>query len=152
PKLERVLGEARRISRPWLEFQALSHLAATGIARSPSTGERRAREALELARVHGWGESAGAVVTASVLLAGGLLWHAPPQDAETWLDRAERVLRQFAQHTQAVMVYALRALLEFAQGRDAEATAASRQTERLRGLLVTSPFLEMRAQAINLQV
>jgi LuxR family maltose regulon positive regulatory protein len=69
-----------------------------------------------------------------------------------WLDRAERVLRHFAEHTQAVMVYAVRALLEFARGRDAEALAASRQAERMEGLLVTSPFLEMRARAINLQV
>jgi LuxR family maltose regulon positive regulatory protein len=151
-KLDRVLAEARRIGRPWLELQALSHLAVTGIARSPAIGERRAREALELARVHGWDESAGVVVTASVLLARLLVWRARLQDAELWLNRAERVLGHFAEHTQAVMVYAVRALLEFARGRDAEAIAASRQAERMEGLLVTSPFLEMRARAINLQV
>jgi len=151
-KLEQVLAEARRIGRPWLELQALSHLAVTGTARSPAIGERRAREAVELARLHGWEESAGVVVTASVLLGGVLLWRARLEDAAVWLDRADRVLRHFAEHTQAVMVYALRALLEFAQGRTAEAMAASRQAERMEGLLVTSPFLETQARAINLEV
>jgi LuxR family maltose regulon positive regulatory protein len=151
-KLERVLADARRIRRPWLELQALSHLAATGLTRSSALGERRAREAIELARAHGWEESAGVVVTVYVLLGAVLLWRARLQDAEVWLDRAERVLGYFAEHTQAVMVYALRALLEFARGRDAEAMAASRQAERMEGLLVSSPFLETRARAIYLQV
>ena len=56
--LEQGLEEARRIGRPSLELQALSHLAILSIVRSPAIGEQRAREAIELARAHGWEETA----------------------------------------------------------------------------------------------
>jgi LuxR family transcriptional regulator, maltose regulon positive regulatory protein len=68
--LELGLEEARRIARPSLELQALSHLALLSLFRyqAMAIGEERAREAIELARAHGWEETASAVAAAYVAL------------------------------------------------------------------------------------
>ena len=151
--LEQGLEEARRIGRPMLELQALSHLAILGMLRSPAVGEQWAREAIELARAHGWEETAPAVATAYLALGAGVtLWRGQLAEAEGWLDRAELVLRRFAEPTTAMMLYTGRALLEFARGTHEAAITALRAVESIERGLTTRHVVATRAQALKLEI
>ncbi|MGH2860728.1 MAG: AAA family ATPase, partial [Solirubrobacteraceae bacterium] len=140
-RLEQGLEEARRIGQPWLELHALSHSAILSHARSEAIGEQRAREAIELARAHGWEETASAVATAYVTLASVTLWRGQLAEAEGWLERAELVLRRFAEPTTAIMLFALRLVLEFARGRHEDAMAAQRAIENIQRGFATRHML-----------
>ncbi len=150
--LEQGLEEARRISRPMLELQALANWALLSSFRSLATAEQRATEAIELARKHGWEEAAPAAATAYVVLGRATVWRGRLREAEPWLDLAERVLERDTQPTPALMLYAARGLLEFARGRHAEAAAAYRDAERMERLLVIPHMFTARVQALKLQM
>ena len=150
--LEQGLEETQRIGRPMLELQALSHLAILGLLRSPAVGAQRATEAIELARAHGWEETASAAASAYVALGGMTLWRGQLAEAEGWLDRAELVLRRFAEPTTAMMVYAARTMLESARGRHEAAMTAQRAAESIQRGFATRHVLATRAQARTLQV
>jgi LuxR family transcriptional regulator, maltose regulon positive regulatory protein len=150
--LERALAEARRINRPMLELQALAHLSLPSGFRSQATAEQRAVQAIELAKAHGWEETTAAVATAYIELSSVMLWRGRLEEAEQWLDRAERVGEQVTQPTAALMLHAGRGLLEAARGQHAQAAAAYREAERLEGLLVMPHMLATRLRALNLQM
>ena len=150
--LERVLAEAQRIGRPLLELQALSHAALLSSLRSQATGEERARQAIGLARKHGWEDTASGAAISYIVLGSATLWRGQLQEAAAWLERAERVRRPFAQPTAALMLHATQALLAFARGRHAEAIAAYRAVERIERLLVTPHIVGTRAQALHLEI
>jgi LuxR family transcriptional regulator, maltose regulon positive regulatory protein len=150
--LEDGLEEARRIGRPALELQALSYSALMGLVHSPTIGEQRARRAIELARAHGWEETAPSAATAYVALASASLWRGQLAEAERWLDRAEPLLQRFAEPTTAMMLYAERTALEFARGRHEHATAAQRAAEGIERGLATRHILAIRAQARKLEI
>ena len=150
--LEQGLEEARRIGRPMLELQALSHLALLGLLRSPAIGEQRAREAIELARAHGWEETASAAASAYLALGSVTLWRGQLAEAEGWLDRAELVLRRFAEPTTAMMLHADTGLLEFARGRHEDAMTAQRAAESIQRGFATRHILATRAQARTLEI
>jgi LuxR family maltose regulon positive regulatory protein len=150
--LEQGLEEARRIGRPMLELQALSHLALLGLLRDRAIGERRAREAIELGRAHGWEETGSALASAYLALGFVALYRGQLAEAEGWLDRAEPVLRRFAEPTTEMMLYAARALLEFARGRHEDAMTAQRAAEGIERGLATRHILAIRAQARTLEV
>ena len=150
--LERGLEEARRIGRPLLELQALSYSALLCVIRSPATAEQLARQAIELARKHGWEETASAAATAYVALGWAMLWRGRLSEAEDWLDRAEPVLKHVTQPTTALMLHATRALLESARGRHVEAAAAYRDAEQIEGLLVMPHMFATRVQALKLEM
>jgi LuxR family maltose regulon positive regulatory protein len=150
--LEQGLEEARRIGRPMLELQALSHLALLSLLRDRAIGERRAREAIELARAHGWEETGSALASAYLALGFVALYRGQLAEAERCLDHAEDVLRRFAEPTTEMMLYAARALLEFARGRPEEAMTAERAAERIERGLATRHILAVRAQARTLEV
>jgi LuxR family maltose regulon positive regulatory protein len=149
-RLEQALEEARRIGQPWLQLRALSHLAILGSVRSASIGEQRAREAIELARAHGWEETARAAATAYVAIANVTLWRGQLAEAEGWLDRAELVLRRSAEPTTAIMLYAGRAMLEFARDRHEEAMTAQRAVESIQRGFATRHIVARRAEALKL--
>ena len=152
--LELGLEEARRIARPMLELQALANWALLSSFRSLAlaTAEQRAMQAIELARKHGWEETAPAAATAYVVLGRATVWRGRLREAEPWLDLAERVLERDTQPTPALMLYATRALLEGVRGRRAEAAAAYRDAERMEGLLVMPHMFTARLQALKLQM
>ena len=52
--LEQGVALARRIGRPYLEFSGLAYLAEVEIYRSFARAAERSRQAIELARRHGW--------------------------------------------------------------------------------------------------
>jgi LuxR family maltose regulon positive regulatory protein len=150
--LERALAEARRTNRPMLELQALAHWSLPSGFRSQATAQRRAMEAIELAKAHGWEETTAAVATAYIELSSVMLWRGRLREAEQWLDRAERVGEQVTEPTAALMLHAGRGLLEAARGQHAQAAAAYREAERMEGLLVMPHMLATRLRALNLQM
>ena len=150
--LEQGLEEARRITRPMLELQALANWALlSSFHHSLATAEQCAAQAIELAREHGWEETAPAAATAYVVLGRAMVWRGRLREAEPWLDLAERVLERDTQPSPALMLYATRGLLAFARGRHAEAAAAYRDAERMEGLLVMPHMFTTRAQALKLE-
>jgi LuxR family transcriptional regulator, maltose regulon positive regulatory protein len=150
--LEQGLEEARRIGRPMLELQGRSHRAVLSVVRADAIGEQRAREAVELARAHGWEETASAAASAYVALGSATLWRGQLAEAEGWLDRAELVLGRFAEPTTALMIYAGRFGLEFARGRHEEAMTALRVVEGIQRGFATRHVLAMRVQARALEI
>jgi LuxR family maltose regulon positive regulatory protein len=150
--LEQALEDARRIGRPLLELQALSHLGILGSVRSVALGEQRAREAIELARAHGWEETAPFAATAYLTLGGAALWRGQFAEAEGWLDQAELVLRRFAEPTTAMMLHATRTVLEFARGRHEVAMTAQRAAESIQRGFATRHIFASPAQARTLEV
>ena len=149
--LEHGLEEARRISRPMLELHALAHRALLSVFRSQEPVEQRAMQAIDLARKHGWEETAPATAAAYVALGGAAAWQGRLGQAESWLDLAERVLGRDTQPT-AAMLHATRGLVAFARGQYAEAAAAYRDAERMETLLVMPHMFTMRAQALKLRM
>ncbi|HUA05815.1 MAG TPA: LuxR C-terminal-related transcriptional regulator [Solirubrobacteraceae bacterium] len=150
--LEHGLAEARQIGRPSLEIQALSDLALLSLLRARATGEDQARQAIELARAHGWEETLSALATAYLTLGDAALWRGQFAEAERWLERAELVLRRFAQPTTAMMLYAIRFLLEFGRGRLGDARTAARAFDGIERRLATQHILQTRAQALKLRL
>jgi LuxR family maltose regulon positive regulatory protein len=150
--LAQALAEARRIGRPMLELRALAYRGLQSSFRSLATAEQLAMQAIELAREHGWEETASAAAIAYVVLGGAKLWRAQLQEAERWLDRAEPVLEHATQPTAALMLYANRGLLECARGRRAEAVAAYQDAEVMERLLVMPHAFTTRVQAQRLEM
>ena len=104
-----------------------------------------AGEAVELAERHGWTDEP-AVGIAYMTLAAVLTWQGRPEEAEPWVQRAERTVRAEAEPAAALAVHYTRGLLELARGRDADALAAFRAAERLAGRLA-APHVPRHADA-----
>jgi len=94
----------------------------------------RGRQAVELADRHGWADEPTAGV-ASVIVAGVLTWQRRLEEAEPWMQRAERTLRAEAEPAVGLVVRTMRGLLELARGRDADALAAFQAADQLAGRL-----------------
>jgi LuxR family transcriptional regulator, maltose regulon positive regulatory protein len=140
PHLEQGVALARRVGRPHLEFTGLAHQAAVEIFRSFARAAERSRQAVELAERHGWTDEPDAGIAYQVL-GSALVSQGRPDEAEPWVQRAERTVRADAEPAAAVTVHYTRGLLELARGRDADALAAFRAAERLGGLLAAPHYL-----------
>jgi LuxR family maltose regulon positive regulatory protein len=136
--LEQAVALARRISRPSLEVSALGQLAMAGVFRSFTLTARRAMQAIELARRHGWSEDPF-VAVAYHALAAAALWQGRLDEAETWLEHAERLLPGEDRPARGLL-HATRGTLELARGREQAALASYQAAERL-GELVVTPWL-----------
>ena len=145
--LEQGVALARRIGRPYLEFTGLAHQAA--VDRSFERAAEHGTRAVELARRHGWNDEP-AVGIAYMMLGTVLAWQGRPEEAEPWVQRAERTVRAEAEPAAALAVHYTRGLLELVRGRDADALAALRAAERLAGLLAAPHVLVSRAPAFLL--
>jgi len=146
PHLEQGVALARRIGRPYLEFTGLTYQAAIEVSRSFTRGAERGRQAVELAERHGWTDEPAASI-AYQTLGGALTGQGRPEEAEPWVQRAERTVRPDAEPAAGVRVHSVRGLLELARGRDADALAAFRAAERLGGLLAAPHYLVTAARA-----
>jgi len=149
--LEQGVALARRIGRPFLEFSGLAHLAADEIWRSFAQAAERSRQAIELAERHGWTDEPPAG-TAYRTLAVALTWQGRPEEAEAWLQRAERIVTAEAEPAARLAVHYIRGRLELVRGRDADALAAFGAAERLTGRLAAPHLLVARARAMQLYV
>jgi LuxR family maltose regulon positive regulatory protein len=132
--LEQGVALARRIGRPYLEFTGLVYAANNELFRSFALAMEHSRQAAELAERHGWaGEPAAGL--ASLNVARVLIWQGRLEDAEPWMQRAERTLSAEAEPAVGLSIRSIRGLLELARGRDADALAALQAADRLAGRL-----------------
>ena len=138
--LEQGVALARRIGRPFLEFSGLAHQAVIETYRSFAQAAERSRQAIELARRHGWTDEPTAG-TAYVMLGAALAWQGRIEEAEPWVLRAERTVRAETELAAGVMVHHVRGVLELARGRYQDALPAFRAAERLAGNLAAPHLL-----------
>src|SRR5262249_49195691 len=110
----------------------LAYQAVSQIPRSFAQAAERGRQAIELARRHGWTDEVAAG-HAYAALATVLAWQGRLDEAAAWVQRAGRTIKSEAQPAAAMMVCYEHMVLELAHGRDADAVAAFRAAERLAG-------------------
>jgi len=132
PHLEQGVALTRRIGRPYLEFTGLAYQATVEFYRSFPRAAERSRQAIELAERHGWTDDPFAGI-AYMALGGVLAWQGRLDEAEAWVQRAERTVRAEADPAAALRVQYFRGMLELGRGRAADALAAFRSAERLAG-------------------
>ena len=145
--LEQGVALARRIGRPYLEFTGLAYQAAAESTGRSARAAERGRQAIELAERHGWTDEPAAGV-AYVILGAVLAWQGRPEEAEPWVQRAERALRAETEPAAVLGIRYVRGLLELARGRDADALAAFQAAERLAGRLAAPHLLVPRTRAL----
>jgi LuxR family maltose regulon positive regulatory protein len=127
--LEQARALARQIGRPYLEFASLVHWARIEIVRSFALVLEPSTQAIELARRHGWTDDPLAG-DAYLALGAALLWRGRLEEAEPWIQRAERTVKEEAEPTAALALHWARAQFELARGREKNALAAFRAAER----------------------
>jgi LuxR family maltose regulon positive regulatory protein len=149
PHLEQAAALARRIGRPYLEFSALAHQSAGEVTRSLPRAAELSGRAIDLAERHGWTDETAAGI-AYMALGSVLAWQGRLGEAEAWLQRAERTVRAEADPAVALAVRHIRAQLELARGREADALAAFRAAERLAGHLAAPNALAAPMRALLL--
>jgi LuxR family maltose regulon positive regulatory protein len=90
---EQALELSRLGGRPYLEVEALGHLALVDAQRrSFQQARERSLEALAIADAHGWGAGSVAAVPLA-MIASVDVWQGRFRDAEAWLERAETAMR-----------------------------------------------------------
>jgi LuxR family transcriptional regulator, maltose regulon positive regulatory protein len=139
--LEQGVALARRIGRPFLEFSGLAHQAVIETYRSLARAAERSGQAIELARRHGWTDEPTAG-TAYVTLGAVLAWQGRTEEAEPWIQRAERTVRAETEPAAGTLVHHVRGVLELVRGRYQDALAAFRAAVRLAGNLA-APHLNV---------
>jgi LuxR family maltose regulon positive regulatory protein len=137
--LEMGVALARRIGRPLLEFIGLACQTAAGFYQSFTRAAESGRQAVELARRHGWADEPVAGL-AYVILGAMPAWQMRLGEAESWIQRAERVLTAETEPAAVLGMHRARGALALARGRDADALAAFQAAERLGGRL-TAPHM-----------
>ena len=134
--LKQGVALARRIGRPYLEFTGLAHGAHGMLLFRPDASQAEwSRQAIELAERHGWGEEPLAGM-AYAQLGIVMLYQGRLDEAEPWLERAERTLRTEVEPAAGMSLRYARAVLELARGRYQEALAAFGGAEKLAATLV----------------
>ncbi|MES4886265.1 LuxR C-terminal-related transcriptional regulator [Streptomyces sp. NPDC000349] len=128
--LEQGVVLARRIGRPYLEFNGLVYQAALEFFRSAPLALEHSRQAAELAERHGWTE-APAFGLASTSVGTILAWQGRPEEAEPWMEQAERTLRVETEPADTLAIRSLRGVLALARGRDADALAAFQAADQI---------------------
>jgi LuxR family transcriptional regulator, maltose regulon positive regulatory protein len=128
--LEQGVALAGRIGRPHLEFTGLVSQANIEFFRSFAVSMEHSRQAAELAERHGWADEPTAGF-ASLTLGGMLTWQGRLDEAEPWIQHAERTLKAEAEPSGALGIRLARGLLELARGRDADALAAFQAADLL---------------------
>ena len=107
-------------------------------------------QAIELARRHGWTDDPLAG-DAYLALGTALVWRGRLEEAEPWIQRAERAVREEAEPSAAVALHYIRAQFELARGREKDALAAFRAAERQAERLVSPHPLTGQLRASRLQ-
>jgi LuxR family transcriptional regulator, maltose regulon positive regulatory protein len=148
--LEQGVALAHRIERPFLELTGLAHAANVANMRSYRLGAEYGRQAIEVARQHGWTDQpiAGIAYTA---LAAAALARGRLEDSDAYLVHAERTLHEQVEPAAGMLLHHVRGGLELARGRHQEALTALRSAQRLAGLLVTPHTLANAARRWLLQ-
>jgi LuxR family maltose regulon positive regulatory protein len=167
--LDQGVALARRIGRPYLEFTGLAHQAAIEIVRSFAGAVETGMQAVLLAQRHGWTDEPAAGM-ASTVVGTVLVWQGRLEEAELWVQRAERALRADAEPAEGLARSAsppsspstsrrrwsartrlIRGLLELGRGRDADALTALQSADRLAGRLAQPSHLVLPNRSLLVQ-
>src|SRR5262245_48600403 len=148
--LEQGVALARRIGRPYLEFTGLVYAAIIEFYGSASLAVEHGRQAAELTEQHGWTDEPGAGF-ASVIVGAVLVWQTRLEEAEPWIQRAERTLRAEAEPAVGLAIHHVRGWFELARGRDADALAAFQAADRLAGRLAKPNLMVLPNRAFLVQ-
>ena len=148
--LEQARALAQQIKRPYLEFASLVRSASAGLVRSFALVAEPSRQAIELARRHGWTDDPLAG-DAYLALGAALVWRGQLDEAEPWIQRAERAGRQRAEPGAGMALHYVRAQFELARGRDEDALAALQAAGRQAARLVAPHPLARRVRALELR-
>ncbi|MGH9108949.1 MAG: LuxR C-terminal-related transcriptional regulator [Acidimicrobiales bacterium] len=144
--LELAVERAHRNDRPYLEMVGLAHWAAAVLPRSYGLAAQCARQAIELAERHGWtGDPAFGI--ACLALGTVLTGQGRPEEAEAWVERAERRLRAESDPAAVLAARYVRGILEQALGHDILAVASFQAVQPLTGRLASPQYLAPRARA-----
>ena len=148
--LKRGVALAREIGRPYLEFTGLSHRAHGMLLFQPDTSQAESsQQAIELAERHGWGEEPLAGM-AYAQLGIVLLYQGRLDEAEPWLERAERTLRTEMEPATGMSLRYARAVIELARGRYQEALTAFGGAEKLATTVRPHPLVtSMRSRMLQ---
>jgi LuxR family maltose regulon positive regulatory protein len=148
--LDAGLALARQIGRPYLEFTGLAYLTDVESFRSVVGAVERARQVVELALQHGWADDPAAGL-ASLEIGSDLVHRGRLDEAEPWIQWAERTIRTDAEPAVAIAVRFMRGLLELSRGRDAEALAAFEAADRLAARLLQPSFMVLPNRSLIVQ-
>jgi LuxR family maltose regulon positive regulatory protein len=130
--LDQAVTLARRIGRPYLEFMGLVYRAGIELSRQFPRAAEPSKQAIELAERHGWTDDPFAGL-AYMTFGSALAWQGRLDEAEPWVQRAERTIRAETRPVVAMGIQYLRGQLELGRGRAADALSAFRAAERLAG-------------------
>jgi LuxR family transcriptional regulator, maltose regulon positive regulatory protein len=148
--LDRGIALARQGGRPYLEFTGLAHQALHEAYHSFARAAERGRQAVELAERHGWtGDPAVGVACTAVAVV--LVRQGQPDEAETWVRRAERTLTADTQPAAVLAIRLLRGTLELERDRNAAALAALEAGEALARRLAGQHYFVARIRALLVQ-
>ncbi|MEU9158278.1 LuxR C-terminal-related transcriptional regulator [Streptomyces sp. NPDC048417] len=147
--LERGIALAHRIGRPYLEILGLAHWAVVALSRELAVAAERGRQAMELAHRHGWADER-IVTAAHVALGMHMLWRGRLDEAEPYLERAERAVHRESEPVTVLILHYGRGLLDLARGRDEDALAGLRLAEHVSGLVAARHPLATKARAFQL--
>jgi LuxR family transcriptional regulator, maltose regulon positive regulatory protein len=148
--LDQGVALARRIGRPYLEFTGLVYAAVIEFYGSASRAVEHGRQAAELAEQHGWADEPGAGF-ASLTVGAVLVWQGRLEEAEPWIQRAERTVRAEAEPAAGLAIHHVRGWFELARGRDADALAAFQAADRLAGRLAEPNLMVLPNRSFLLQ-
>src|SRR5262249_4729846 len=148
--LDQGVALARRIGRPYLEFTGLVYAAMIEVYGSASLAVEHGRQAAELAEQHGWTDEPGAGF-ASVIVGAVLVWQGRLEEAEPWIQRAERTVRAEAEPAVGLAIHHVRGRFELARGRDAGALAAFQAADQLAGRLAKPNLMVLPNRAFLVQ-
>jgi LuxR family maltose regulon positive regulatory protein len=120
--LDQAVALARRIRWPYLEFMGLAYQAEMELSRRLPRAAELSRQAIDLAERHGWTADLFAGF-AALTLGSALSWQGRLDEADTWVQRAERAFRAEADPASALGGYYVRGQLELGCGGAAGAIA-----------------------------
>jgi LuxR family maltose regulon positive regulatory protein len=146
-RLEQGIELARRAGRPYLEFTGLAYQAVAELYRSSARASELSDQAIDLAERHGWTDEAPAGI--GYLIRGtALAWQGRPEEAEPWVQRAERAITAEAEPAARLHVHFIRGRLELGRGEVAAALGAFEAAERLAECVDDSNLLAVRVRVM----
>ena len=148
--LEQARALAVRVGRPYLEFASLVSWARAATARSFALVTEFSTRAIELAGRHGWTDDP-LTGDAYMMLGAALVWRGRLEEAEPWIQRAERASRAEAEPAAALALRYVRAHFELASGRAEDALTAFRAADRQAARLVGPHPLATQVRSALLQ-
>ena len=148
--LEEAGELAERIGRAYLRVNCEAHRAQAVSWGSFVRGLEAASEAIALAERHGWGADP-AIYPALVTQATSLMQMGRLDEAQAWLERAERTLDTALVPAVGLLLHMSHGAVHFARGQYAEAIGCYRTAERLGVRLVSGSPLAMQLRCVLLR-